>query len=776
MSSRYDLSTADRSSRASSSGNALDFAGGRQSDFWSDVPAGPVEERPVAAAPPAPDPVARVKRLLRGRTALAISLATAGALVGAAVGFMSEEPVYRAFGTIRVNSSVSLGTGLGNSEIDVATRYQDFMRTEAATIDNNISIAEAALKEESFAKLLKEKGEKISALALMEGSKATFEQGKEQFSLTFDHPDKAIADRGVFAMMWAYEQYFLANLDEMRAARQLQLDEELIAAENRVNTLQQRIDELLRDEQGVANLADYANMLIEGIRDLQEAGVDIREHLRLSNMKKAQADSMLPEALAVGDSTLAELLERRKELSASEEMLLIAGRGGENHPDLKLIRTQLDRITQRITDQSAAVRQVFFGTYNDPSDPRNEITVTQGYIDSLTEAEQRNADRIKEAKEELARISEKRDQFNRYQDSLGAARTVRDTAEHTSQSARMRDTFASKLGFIETVPSSENQVKVAEDKRKAMMLGGAVLGGGVPLSLVLLLGLLDNRFRYSDDAADLAKHLSTPHGPTKLLGILPNLPDRLSDPNQASIAAHCVHQIRTMLQIDHNNGQPTTLAITSATRGDGKTSLALALGLSYAASGCQTLLIDCDLQGGGLSERMGVGGDEGIINALAQQDLMEYVCETDVDDLALLPLGNAGANHAGAFSPNSVRTLVAQAKRHYDVVIFDCGPILGSIEATPIAAGSDGTIVTVARGQGRGQVEKAISQLNLVGAQVSGIVFNRAQTSDFEKSVSGMNFRNQPRLPAAHTPTPRPSKKSGLVLREDEPTKRGKKG
>src|SRR5205085_4585273 len=140
------------------------------------------------------------------------------------------------------------------------------------------------------------------------------------------------------------------------------------------------------------------------------------------------------------------------------------------------------------------------------------------------------------------------------------------------------------------------------------MLGGA-LGGGLPVALLLLIGLLDSRYRYSDDAG------GTNMAGLTLLGILPNLPDRLSDPGQASVAAHCVHQIRTMLQI--NAGQDrSAFAVTSASPGDGKTSLTLALGLSFAASGSRTLLIDADLVGAGLTARLGMNGPEGILEAI----------------------------------------------------------------------------------------------------------------------------------------------------------------
>src|SRR5437762_5273506 len=82
------------------------------------------------------------------------------------------------------------------------------------------------------------------------------------------------------------------------------------------------------------------------------------------------------------------------------------------------------------------------------------------------------------------------------------------------------------------------------DKRKQFALLGGVLGMGLPIGVLLLIGLLDSRYRYSDETDDAGG------SGLALLGILPNLPDRLSDPAQASIAAHCVHQIPTMLQIN----------------------------------------------------------------------------------------------------------------------------------------------------------------------------------------------------------------------------------
>lgn len=283
-----------------------------------------------------------------------------------------------------------------------------------------------------------------------------------------------------------------------------------------------------------------------------------------------------------------------------------------------------------------------------------------------------------------------------------------------------------------------SEAVLTSDKRKLVAGLGFGFGGLIPLGLMMLYGLTENRFRYSDEAstADLA-------GVT-LLGILPNLPDRLSDPQQAGIAAHCVHQIRTMLQISRSNDEPQVIAVTSASSGDGKTSLTLALGLSYAACGARTLLIDCDLVAAGLTHRLNVNSADGVLESVANRALLEYVRTTDIADVAILPVGTTHAHHASTLSPVALRRLLSEGKKHFDIIIVDTGPILGSIEASLVCAAADRTILAVARNQQRPLVEKSISHLQSIGANLAGVVFNRAQAKDFERSMSGLALRSRP--------------------------------
>ncbi len=50
--------------------------------------------------------------------------------------------------------------------------------------------------------------------------------------------------------------------------------------------------------------------------------------------------------------------------------------------------------------------------------------------------------------------------------------------------------------------------------------------------------------------------------------------------------------------------------------------------------------------------------------------------------------------------------------------------------------------LTVSRGQQRPLVERTIQHLNHIKANLAGIVFNRAQTADFDRSISGLSLRS----------------------------------
>ncbi|HEY7120398.1 MAG TPA: hypothetical protein VH475_27665, partial [Tepidisphaeraceae bacterium] len=108
--------------------------------------------------------------------------------------------------------------------------------------------------------------------------------------------------------------------------------------------------------------------------------------------------------------------------------------------------------------------------------------------------------------------------------------------------------------------------------------------------------------------------------------------------------------------------------------------------------------------------------------------------------------------------------LIEACREHFDIIVIDTGPILGSLEASVVATEADGVIMAVARGQQQPLVEKAIKHLRSIGAHVFGIVFNRAEQRDFQRSVASASIRSL---------SARPHEPRGLLPEADESSRFG---
>ncbi|MGA2496509.1 MAG: AAA family ATPase [Tepidisphaeraceae bacterium] len=341
-------------------------------------------------------------------------------------------------------------------------------------------------------------------------------------------------------------------------------------------------------------------------------------------------------------------------------------------------------------------------------------------------------------------------------------------------------------GRVRIVSNGDRPVRAKDPRLQFAVLLG-MCGFGLGAGFFVMLGLFDRRMHNLDDARITAR--------LPLLGILPELPQDLADPEQASMAAHCVHQIRTLLQIGQRGEERRTFAVTSPAAGTGKTSLTLALGVSFAAASSRTLMIDCDVIGGGLTARietiirrkigqilkrqgaiteqqletalrlahnsqrklgeilvelgyllsqdveraLAAQQDEpavGMLDALSGEAIEDCVAETGIQGLCILPVGGALASDVSKLSPQALRNLLARARERFDIILIDTGPVPGSLEASAAATVADGVILVVSRGEHRPLVERSLQYLHELGARLSGMVFNRAGDRDVDAATT----------------------------------------
>jgi polysaccharide biosynthesis transport protein len=686
--------------------------------------------------------IKKIHRLLRGRYPLVITMGILFGLAGGLTGYLSQQPLYTSAFQVEISPTIYSVSSANGEEI---AGYDRLLQTQVAMI-RGPELIQRAMDEDEW------KGAGGSAQNDASMSRFASELVAENYPLdtsmlrvSFSDPDRNIALAGAQSVLKAYKEFFDQADPMMYSERLQELDKDKTKYQNELNTDQQQ----LRDIENLFNTDDLTSYQSQNMEELGKLGNELSDaKMQLEIDQRSLGQIQQGPLDASGNPTsrnspltedqieqfdggaLKQMLAQREQLSTTVDQMRQHGYG-DQAPQMQYLLGDLAVLDKKISD--------YIQTYNQGY----RINPNQGGLISISGEIITLKVRVDYLQSQFDRQQAKCAYVGKFKEQIS---DLRSGMELATQNLTRTNADYDRLVSVQDI-SEKDQMRVistpiapsepSTDKRHAMATFGFVGGALLPTLVVLLLSLLDGRFRYSDEAnSDLAG--------IPLLGILPNLPDLLTDPAQAATAAHCVHQIRTILQITGHSTERRVFAITSASPGDGKTSLTLALGLSFAASGSRTLLVDGDLIGGGLTARLNVNAEHGILEAMASRDIAPFIRTTDVADLSFLPVGRAMGGYTGTISPAAVRRLVDEARKQFDIILIDTGPILGSIEASPVAVASDGVVLCVSRGQQRQLVDRALAHLHAIGGKLAGVVFNRAQAHDFERSTNRLGLSSIP--------------------------------
>jgi polysaccharide biosynthesis transport protein len=584
-------------------------------------------------------------------------------------------------------------------------------------------------------------------------------------------------------------------LDE-KQTESLQTDRVLEAAESQVKYMAtsslNKVKELL--EEGKIDQADSSLAPLLKVWPLLFQQTTEVEKLRATIVEKRGVGApattrsapdtieLTAELAAAKDSVMAGLLKRREEVERAVKVAnATLGSSTAQYRSIMMERQLVnDDIEARLKTLTANMKSGSSEPIN-PGDPLPEAgrLTLQEANERLTSMKERSSmlrAGVKSLQDRAYALALLNDEMQISQTELEKVRAARSQLEFEGVSS----------GRTVVISSGDRPMRPDKDRRKPAAAGAGLAGFGLAFAIFALIGSLDRRLRSISDARNSIE------GSKRILGILPALPDDMADPSEVSAVAFAVHHIRTLLQLGASGPRNSVFAITSAAPQDGKTSLTTALGMSYATSGAKTLLIDADIVGGGLSHRMGsavrprlgsilvrmglinseqleqglaeaeqsgtrlgrvlvklgfikptekrqalaeqASGNMGLLDMLDGNSLEACTFKTATPNLSVMAVGNMETSHSGRISVDSIRRIIEEARKQYDVVIFDTGPLLGSLEAGIVAASVDEVIVAVARGQQISLLDQTFARLKDLNAKVAGIVFNRAQYSDIERS------------------------------------------
>jgi succinoglycan biosynthesis transport protein ExoP len=284
--------------------------------------------------------------------------------------------------------------------------------------------------------------------------------------------------------------------------------------------------------------------------------------------------------------------------------------------------------------------------------------------------------------------------------------------------------------------------------------GGTMLGFFFGIGLAFVIELTNDLVR---TPSDVAKYLHIP-----LLGVIPDA----SEDNQVrrielchtvrlapySIISESYRRCRTNLKLSGTVESLKSLLISSGMAGDGKTSTAVNLAVTFVATDKKVLLIDANFRQPSL-ERLfpKIHTDEledklktesynfGLSSVLMKQcGIREVIRPAGIEGLDIINSGPLPANPAELLGSSRMEELLIQQRDNYDHIIIDGPPVLLVSDAKVLARLVDKTVLVFnATSTSRGAAQRTVREFQEVNAEIIGCVLFAA------RSMKGGYFNEQ---------------------------------
>jgi len=260
--------------------------------------------------------------------------------------------------------------------------------------------------------------------------------------------------------------------------------------------------------------------------------------------------------------------------------------------------------------------------------------------------------------------------------------------------------------------------------------GGLVLGYGISLAR----RSIDRKIRTVGNVEEA--------GVGSVVGIIPAA-DPLSRHSRGvredlGVVAEAFRQLRTNLRFVDVDHPPRSIVVTSASSGEGKSTVSANLARMLAAAGQPTLLIDADLRKPSLATTFDLDPAVGLTQVLVGDlSVDEVLQETRTPNLQVITAGRIPPNPSELLGSQRMHALIDELTQEF-IVILDAPPLLPVTDAGLLSVTCDGALLVVAVGKTAvEQVELCRKVLSQVGGRLLGAVLNMAPSRGLGAVVYG---------------------------------------
>lgn len=394
---------------------------------------------------------------------------------------------------------------------------------------------------------------------------------------------------------------------------------------------------------------------IEALREARSA-IESGESVDVTRLRAVSSESW-PAPLSGVLSELDSLRSRRRRLLQSFT---------ERHPDVVDLQQKIDQV------RTGAL----------PSLIAEATRTLEGRRSTLREELRAGRSRLQEAASENM-------QGRRLWSAYASAETLHSTLSARLQEARFAQ--AARLPAFEVLDRAMPPSRPFESRDMQLFAIITLAGLAIGLGGAVLRDRVDQRIR---EPEALRRRLGVP-----LLGVVPNISTATTSRRSSNEAIlSTFRNIRNRIEsADGRTGG--VVEVTSPGLGDGKSTVATNLAVSYANAGLDTVLLDADIYRGCAHRIFGGPRAPGMTDHLLGDAAPgEIRRPTDLPGLSIVPTGRPSSEAADVIPTARTDRLLAALSARADVVVMDTPPLSAGSEAALLGEKSHRTVLVFRAG------------------------------------------------------------------------------
>ncbi len=583
----------------------------------------------------------------------------------------------------------------------------------------------------------KELLEKYSIIKLLK-SKVSIEQkrGLDIVEITVESPSAfeaaLIANEYAHAYMTLnldFNRQQVTNVKNFLAKQRVEKQNELLNAEVKLKNFQEK--------NGLFQLSEQAQALINQISDFEaqknSAKIDLTIAKNSLEQLKTELKQQDPRLNAYLESFATEpylqtLQEQIAELEARKDVALATA-----SPEEKLSLTvEYDKKIQSLKNKLEEKIKVY---------KAGILAASPDEIKDLTAKVLEEEIKYKAAKasyKELSKIvAEYENKFNELPKStLDLARLTRKVTtveklyllvEEKYQEALINE--QSTPGNVQVIDIARRPYEPAKPNRKLIVLIGLILGGGLGLTFAFVKNYFDNTIKTPDDIQN--KNIN-------VLAWIPNIggiDERVNKEFEFIVArrpdaipSEAFRALRTRIQFSKlGKDKIKTILVTSSAPREGKTTVSVNLGGSFALANKKVVILDADLRKPRVHNVFKVKRFPGFTDYFfGQVSYEEIIRKSEMDNLYYITAGTIPPNPSEILGSPEMEEFLNKLRNEFDIVILDSPPVIAVTDSEILSRLVDASILVVSANNTEiDLMQKSVELLSHDGGSFIGVLLNR---------------------------------------------------